>query len=294
MNSSGCGFWLLVLLAAAEAFLAPPPEGMMTTSYYSRRPRPQTTTRTSRLAAFESGALAALDSFYQTQPYLSAFLTCCVKAGAADLVAQSSEGRQREEEEGADAADAVPTTPAQHAVVDLPRSLAFVCYGGLYQGLFQQYLYTELFPSWISSSLPPDAPVAAGVAFQVAVDMSLIGPFLCLPVAYATKGAFAPSGKPNEAAAADGEEGFGEAIRRGLERYVRDCRDRGLLHKFWAVWVPVQFLVFGAVPSHLRIAAIAAVSFFWVVVLSSTAAEREEAATPSRQKRRRDPAAATA
>ena len=43
----------------------------------------------SRLAAFET-AVDAFDTFYKTQPFLSAFVTCSVKASAADLLAQAT------------------------------------------------------------------------------------------------------------------------------------------------------------------------------------------------------------
>lgn len=37
-----------------------------------------------------SSLLSTVGTFYETQPYASAFLTCAVKGAAADLVAQQS------------------------------------------------------------------------------------------------------------------------------------------------------------------------------------------------------------
>jgi len=289
MNSTCLLFLLLAAsLLAAEAFVVAPRTATPMTAPH-RAPA-----RTGALAALEvDAATAALDSFYQTQPYFSAFLTCCVKAGAADFVAQSTE-----EEEAVPAPPPTNTPwgflqaaltnaqqqqqqqPDDKNSVDLSRSLAFICYGGLYQGLWQQFLYTELFPSWLSF-LPPDLPPLAQIAFQVAIDMTLIGPFLCLPAAYAVKSLFTTADRVASLDVAL------DTVQTGIDKYRQDCTERGWLRKYWSLWIPVQFLVFGCIPMHLRVVFIAAVSFFWVFILSATAAETttatEEPATAAKQ-----------
>ena len=108
MNSSSC-LWFLLLAApwlAAEAFVVAPATATPMTAPH----RPGATA----LAAWEvDAATAALDSFYQTQPYFSAFVTCCVKAGAADFVAQST---TTEEDE------AVPPPPTNNTPLQFIRA----------------------------------------------------------------------------------------------------------------------------------------------------------------------------
>ena len=190
-----------------------------------------------------SAALSALDSFYQTQPYQAAFLTCSVKASAADWVVQN-----RQEHDNS---------------VDIRRNLAFVVYGGIYQGVFQQFLYNTLFPTWFGTDT-----TLFSVLEQVAVDMTVLTPFLCLPVAYLVK------------ASMDAES----SVREGLEKYWTHVQQEGLLQKYWMLWVPVQTLTFGVVPQHLRIVFIAAVSFVWLMILSSISSSSSSSTAAESQK----------
>lgn len=192
---------------------------------------------------------AAIDSFFQTSPYLSAFLTCSFKATAADYVAQTQSSDESSEME--DTCNDEDTTNG----LDYQRTLAFLVYGGIYQGLFQELLYSGIFPAIFGID-----PTWQGVATQVSLDMFLIGPFICLPVAYIVKSAFMA------------DELNMAAIQSTFEKYVQDVTQRGLLFKFWAVWIPVQSLTFSVIPRHFRVAFIAFVSFFWMYILSKTSA----------------------
>ena len=196
-----------------------------------------------RLMALETAqsVLGAVDSFYQNEPYAAAFLTCSVKASAADFVAQR-----------------------KSPLFDVSRNLAFLVYGGLYQGLFQQLLFCQIFPACFGTDHSLHS-----VALQVLTDMAMVGPFLCLPLAYATKSMF-----QNELSA--------DSIGQGMRKYVSDVANKSLLLKYWSIWIPVQFLTFGVVPSHYRVAFIAMVSFFWMCILSTTSSgtSRDELPSP--------------
>jgi hypothetical protein len=215
--------------------------------------------------AITSGA-SAIDSFYQTQPYVSAFLTCSVKASAADYFAQSAalEGDEASEEgplansSSSSSGDASVASTSTSQGVDLSRNMAFIFYGGLYSGLAQQFFYTALFPAWFGH-----AHTWQTVAMEVGIDMAVIGPFLCLPIAYIVKTAFT-------------DELTVENVKLGLEKYVEDVKLRGLLFKYWAVWIPAQSLTFSVIPEHFRILFVAAISFFWMFILSSTSASTED------------------
>jgi len=265
---------------------------------------------------------ASVDAFFQTQPYLSAFLTCSFKAGTADLVAQQRRQQQQQmvaeqdgggadaEVEGAeeqqysfqaksaaveedrDDDDNENETGDNSAEVNVQQNMAFVLYGGLYQGLFQEFLYNGVFPRLF-------APFGDGwqtLAAQVALDMLVVTPLLCLPVAYVFKSAFVgdettASSRETTANAVviDDDnltstydsfaEATGSAVRRGLQAYGRDVRHKELLQSYWKIWVPVQTLTFGVVPHHFRIAFVACVSFFWVFVLSTISSSSSDSSS---------------
>ena len=120
-------------------------------------------------------------------------------------------------------------------------------------------MYSTVFPDWFG-----DGGDWQSVAWQVAFDMAVIGPFLCLPVAYIVKSLVNTTGDNTLSAL--------ERMQQSLDKYVEDVMERGLLLKYWALWIPVQTLTFGVVPQHFRVAFVALVSFFWVTILSSISA----------------------
>eukprot|EP00542_Grammatophora_oceanica_P022776 CAMPEP_0194026644 /NCGR_PEP_ID=MMETSP0009_2-20130614/954_1 /TAXON_ID=210454 /ORGANISM="Grammatophora oceanica, Strain CCMP 410" /LENGTH=195 /DNA_ID=CAMNT_0038665461 /DNA_START=232 /DNA_END=819 /DNA_ORIENTATION=- len=183
---------------------------------------------------------AAIGTFYETQPYLSAFLTCGFKASAADLVVQRQTPGQEAEE-----------SKDEKTKIDIPRNMAFLLYGGLYQGCVQEFIYNNVFPTVFGTDVTPIT-----VLEQVAVDLLGLTPFLCLPVAYLVK-----AGIHHE-----------QTLQEGLEKYVSHVEQEGLLFKYWAVWLPVQTLTFSVIPHHFRIAFIAVASFFWLMILSTISA----------------------
>ncbi|CAB9522551.1 Mpv17 / PMP22 family [Seminavis robusta] len=178
------------------------------------------------LHSFAGGELTAVDAFFQTSPYVSAFLTCSVKASAADWVAQSM---QQEEEER-----------------NWNRNLAFIAYGGIYQGCIQSFIFGVLFPMWF-----PD-PTIHSILTQVAIDTLILGPLVCMPTVYTMKAVFAGETDPTA----------------GITKYLDHVQHKGILFKYWSIWGPVQALNFALVPPHLRVYVVAMVSFFWICLLS--------------------------
>lgn len=248
------------------------------------RPRIRVTTHESLRIDARSFVLSAIDTsmidnFFQSQPYVSAFLTCGFKATAADVLAQvqedggSTSSSDGAPSEGSDEALPLAATISSDGDVseisgpdsrststdlDWQRTYAFLFYGGIYQGLFQEFLYAGLFPSWFPSN------DWQSVVSQVALDMSFFTVFLCLPVAYIVKTAFMT----------DGASLFSvDSAKIAIGKYRRDVQERGLLFKYWAIWIPVQTLNFSVVPTHYRVAFVAVVSFFWMFVLSSTSSQ---------------------
>jgi protein Mpv17 len=240
---------------------------------------------------------AVIDNFFQSQPYLSAFLTCSVKATAADVLAQvkesggsgaasktatSSASSQNDNDSSLslnadtpgprfdDGSNEAPA-PGQHSAsadLDWQRTSAFLFYGGLYQGLFQEFLYAGLFPKWFPSG------DWQSVVAQVALDMTFFTVCLCLPVAYIFKTLFMAREKVTASGSAATPSW--RTVQTALRKYKGDVQERGLLFKYWQIWIPAQSFNFVFVPTHYRVAFVAIVSFFWMFVLSVTSAQGDE------------------
>lgn len=214
--------------------------------------------------------VASLDTFVETQPYLAAFLMCSLKASAADAVAQlralanmhtppptaiqaNSNNNHQQNQQQQQLHD---EQTALFSSLDIPRNIAFVLYGGLWQGLFQTFLFTNIYPhlfgvehTWTS------------VAAQVLFDTTFMGPCVFLPVCYSVKSLFS-AGNNNCTNLLD-------CVPTGLAKYHHDVTQKGLLQLFWSIWIPAQVLNFSVVPTHWRVLFVAAVSFFWVCALST-------------------------
>lgn len=178
--------------------------------------------------------LSAVSRFYKTCPYSAAFLTCSLKGAAADLVAQKT-GSDR---------------PA--GGLDRRRLLAFLLYGGLYQGMVQEYAYNNLFSAWFGRGTD-----WRSVFIKVGFNLAAWSPLVTLPAAYVIKAAV-----------------FRQTAGETLRAYMHDIRKEGLLTKFWMMWLPLHTLTFSVVPEHLRITWIAMWSFLWMILFSKIAARK--------------------
>jgi len=180
-----------------------------------------------------------ISTFFQVAPYPAAFLTCGFKASAADFIAQKNiPSTQNSEERNGDI--------DEENDFNFQRNLAFIVYGGMYQGCVQEFIYNHLFPVWFGTGKG-----VLIVLTKVFFDLLVITPLLCLPIAYLVK-AFV----------------FQSSFQTGINRYIDDVKNHGLLKKYWSLWFPVQCLTFSVVPDHFRIVFIACVSFFWLIILS--------------------------
>ena len=106
---------------------------------------------------------------------------------------------------------------------------------------------------------------------MVIVDNLIAAPFLCLPVAYIFKTAFTTD-----------DDLSLDTLKESLNKYISDVMERGLLFKYWSIWLPVQFLTFGVIPEHFRVTFVALVSFFWIAILSSVSSMEDNSSTEQR------------
>lgn len=231
---------------------------------------PTTTQRRVALIEDASGAGSALDAFFQSQPYLAAFLTCSLKGGAADLLAQKQLANPPQKEASSPAAAATASTTSEQAQpqFDLSRNLSFVFYGGLVQGMFQQFLFSVIYPIMFGHEHTFFTTLQ-----QVAFDVGVM-PFVYLPLVYSIKSVLASQ--------KDGGGGVSlQVIQDGLSRLVDDVANKGLLKTYWSIWIPAQTLTFSVVPPHLRVLFVAMVSFCWVTILSSVSSSASSSSSSS-------------
>lgn len=212
-------------------------------------------------AVVSDGVLAAANNFFRVHPFLASFCICAFKASTADCFAQCASFRAptpRENNSGHGGHRASGTTTGGFTETvpsfNPRRTLAFLCYGGLYQGCGQELIYNHLFSALFGSGTR-----ARSVVAKVCFDMLVVQPFLSLPIAYLIK---API--------------FGHSVGDALGQYRTDVAEKGLLKTCWKVWAPTQVVSFAIVPAHLRITFMACVSFFWIILFSTISSSGSE------------------
>ena len=182
-------------------------------------------------SGIRKGALGMLTMLLKKYPYVSSFVVTGVKAAMADALVQIG-------------------APDKFSIL---RNLAFLLYGGLYQGCTQYFIYNELFPKFLGVSSDPTT-----VLKKVLLDLLVLTPFLCLPVVYVFKALV-----------------FKWKLSEAFHKYMVDVKENGIVFKYWMLWGPMQCLTFGIIPKHLRIGFIATVSFFWTIILSSVTSKTD-------------------
>lgn len=179
-----------------------------------------------------------------------------LQASAADMIAQKS-SQMKEKDTAVEIRGGTSTGNAiSRPSFQMKRNLAFLLYGGIYQGCFQEHLFNKIFPIIFG-----EGNSLLTVGLKVSFDMLIVSPFLCLPVAYLIKGII-----------------YRLSMMDSIHRYIHDVKENGLLKTYWAVWWPVQAFNFMLVPKQFRITFIACFSFFWLIMLSAISGKSEKVA----------------
>lgn len=195
-----------------------------------------------------SALVATVDAFWKgSNPLVAAAVVCATKASLADLVAQRRQQRLQ-------TAAATASAASRSSKLDFRRLLSFMTYGALYQGAVQELIYNNLYTYWFGS-----ARTASVVAKKVLFDAFFHNALICIPMAYAVKSFV-----------------FQYSLKTGLQQYLDDVRYHGLLLKYYAIWMPVNAMIFTIVPPHWRITVMAVVSFFWMIILSTISSRSRE------------------
>jgi len=181
-----------------------------------RHVNPNHRQRDFKLMSVTTASLERVNEFYETMPYAAAFVTCGFKASAADILAQRS---QVVKDNLKNKVKAIPNHVVSGKVAvnvsslnekssfDLPRNGAFIAYGGLYQGIVQEYIFNHLYPFFFGTGTD-----LRTVLIKVTFDMLVVSPFLCLPVAYLIKGIILKT-----------------SLSESIDKYVKDVMYKGLL-----------------------------------------------------------------
>ncbi|KAL7523999.1 hypothetical protein ACHAXR_000398, partial [Thalassiosira sp. AJA248-18] len=179
-----------------------------------------------------AAAGASIAKFYKASPLIAGFLTASTKAGLADSLAQYRD--------------------VYSTKFDVKRNLAMVLYSGFVLGISVELMYNHAFPLLFSSSVA-STPLVMAVK-KTLFDGFVNAPLLWLPPAYIAK-AFV----------------YRYPKREGIQKYITDVKDNGLLKKYWMLWLPMSMINFLFIPAHFRVAFVAGVSFFWMIILSMVA-----------------------
>lgn len=168
--------------------------------------------------------------FSKAFPWSCAVLTASVKGCVADALAQITFPDK--------------TVSGQRPRFNIKRNLAFMAFGFFYLGIFAQAKYGVIYPAWFGH-----AQDAMTITKKVLTDM-MSGPIIYFPLYFLLKFFFVSDMTPKEA--------------------IQDYRVRmpSLLRNYWAVWIPVEVVMWLGVPPHLRIAYLSSFSLFWQITLS--------------------------
>lgn len=237
-----------------------------------RRTTTHPTTRQQQAFVEEMDSVTlVLDNFFKTQPFLAAFVACSVKASAADFLAQSSVEDTPEFKDIHDLASQQSTQQTTRNVLqvlehlNVQRNVAFLLYGGLYQGMFLQFLYLVVYPLLYDGS-------DFRIPLSILSDICAFGPFVTLPIAYIIRGMLESPDALDETS----QGSWMEPIYQAVDKYKSHVLTQNLLLKYWMVWAPAQTINWCLVPEHLRVFFVAFVSFFWVYSLSTISSQQTE------------------
>ena len=200
------------------------------------------------VAATTWNAVLSWLSLWHQNPFVTAAVICAVKAGLADIVAQRYPQQQSYSTSAGGS-----SSSSNHAMVapfDVRRCLSFMLYGALYQGVAQEFIYNHLYTHLFGSASTP-----AVVLRKVLFDAFFHNALVCIPMAYVVKAWV-----------------FHKSVGSAVRAYRDDVVQHGLLYKYYALWMPVNAILFTWVPPRGRIPLMACVSFFWMILLSSTMA----------------------
>lgn len=174
----------------------------------------------SSLSFFPSKTASLINDFYINQNrFKVAFLTCSTKACAADLVVQwfdraAEKRRVKNTMDGGESSKNELTTATKEkgTSIDYRRALVFLLYGGLYQGMAQEYIYNDIYATLFGSGM--DILTASK---KVSAEMFVLTPLLCIPAAYLIKGLMG-----------------GKTIRGALKKYRDDVVHKKILFINWS------------------------------------------------------------
>jgi hypothetical protein len=174
-----------------------------------------------------SNTASLINDFYKKQNrFKIAFLTCSTKACTADLAVQlitRSRECKAEQQAANNKNKKTGSAPVQEKKeIDFRRAAVFLLYGGLYQGMAQEYIYNDIYANLFGSGT--DIFTAAK---KVATEMFVLTPLLCIPVAYLIKGLMG-----------------GGTVGESLKKYKSDVVNKGILFINWSELSNNEMFVF--------------------------------------------------
>ena len=158
----------------------------------------------------------AVNTFFLKYPYIAAFTICALKASLADFLVQKKTNNDLQKSVNGSTNTNNNKMVYGGAIVQNPsfefkRNLAFLFYGGAYQGCIQEHIFNHIYPAMFGSGTD-----LVTVSVKVIFDMFITSPLLCLPVAYIIKGGI-----------------YNHSVLHSIKRYIHDIKVNKLMIKNW-------------------------------------------------------------
>lgn len=195
------------------------------------------------LSALPVPSIVGVATFYKTWPLLAGFLTASTKGAIADRLAQCRD---------------VYTTK-----YDWKRNISMALYSGTILGITCEIMYNRIFPVLFGVATAEKFNLSRVIKMTL-FDGFINAPLVWLPPAYITQALV-----------------YQYPIREAIKKYMNDIKEKGLLTKYWSLWLPMTTINFAIIPSHFRILFVACISFFWMIILSIVANNDQDTASSS-------------
>ena len=129
------------------------------------------------------------------------------------------------------------------------RNTLCVIYNAFFPGFIAEFVYNKVFP--ILFGMNPSLELNL---FKALFDNFIFAPLCWLPPAHMINSLILQK----------------TSVKTGLQNHLADVQDKGLLKKYWLLWIPVQVINFTLIPAHLVVSFMASISFVWTILLSSS------------------------
>ena len=274
---------LLILFSRISAFLSAPSSVSDIIRCRSTSKRNKTDNRqqyhgvssppSPSLSALPVPSIVGVATFYKTWPLLAGFLTASTKGAIADRLAQCRDVYTTKYDWKRNIS-MVRLCSISSLVLFIHVTSSYLSsfvlnkikqalYSGTILGITCEIMYNRIFPVLFGVATAEKFNLSRVIKMTL-FDGFINAPLVWLPPAYITQALV-----------------YQYPIREAIKKYMNDIKEKGLLTKYWSLWLPMTTINFAIIPSHFRILFVACISFFWMIILSIVANNDQDTASSS-------------